>query len=907
MANPLENIQNGELTKGLTKFNDELVRTGKEMTKVLETAKKLDTDIGKLNKSTKTQAEKQKTLNENTKKATSLQQERVKIEKQIHQVFVKSIAQTEKNNRVLQKGKVLTQQRAKDSKDMARLLLAEKGSTKQLSAVVTILNTRLSKVNQTTADGKKRADLLRSAINRLNGKITAQGTAMAKQKRNIGNYGSALQGIGIKAKAAAVRFAGALGLTSAIFLFINAIKNTFRRIRQFDAAMQNIAGILGVTRSELSGVEKTIKKVASQSIKTSNEVAKLAEVLFTLGKTREEVIDMLEPVNNLAIGLQTTSENAAELLGQTLNAFGKGSESAAEFADIIANMRTSTALNFQRIQEALGFLAPTANALNLTLGKTGALIGILQDNGVKASRAGALLNTSFARLVGKGLDLNGALELINTSTDKVKTSSDLFGKRAFGLGLILADNVDRIKSLGDEFDNLSGGSLKVLTDEQLKSMDSQLKILDSTWEKFVLDIDSGSGVIAVSVRGLVKLLITAIDGLQFLGKSNKEIFDAWRKDAQEIAQEDALGQSLINDRKEVENIAKSLIDKGVPALEANNRAVNLLRVSYFKLIGFGVENVDQIEKQIAALDKLIVVTVEKGRVEEETEKERKKREKAEKDASIEKEKFILFERDNRLKAAQDLIDIRQKEEELADKSIDAELKRIEDESIEELRIDALKVDQKIKNAIRLQNEEKKIEEQRRQQKLQSLAVIASVFGQESAIGKAAIALQQADAIKSNLISLGVISAKQAEGTAKSAAAAPFPFNIPLIAGTIAQFIGIFKTFQKSKVPAFADGTEDAPGGIAELAERGKEMIENPDGKIWMAENRGLYNLEKGSKVHTNKETQAKLDNGDVVKELRLTRKAINNIPQPIYKNGSKIAERRGNYWVNYRNSKNRLN
>ena len=70
-------------------------------------------------------------------------------------------------------------------------------------------------------------------------------------------------------------------------------------------------------------MEQAITFVSKSSIKTSTEVAKLATTLFTLGKTKEEVKLLLAPVNNLAIAFRVSSDQAADFLGQTLNAFGK--------------------------------------------------------------------------------------------------------------------------------------------------------------------------------------------------------------------------------------------------------------------------------------------------------------------------------------------------------------------------------------------------------------------------------------------------------------------------------------------------------------------------------------------------------------------------------------------------------
>ena len=839
--------------------------------------------------------------------------ERIKIKEQQRAVLVKNLVVEEKSNVILQKGKLLLQQQQAELKLLLKAKNAERGSTAQLNAVVAILNKRLASVNQTTVAGKQKADLLRGSIDKLNAKITAQGTAMSKQKRNIGNYSSALAGVGGKVKALAMQFAGALGLTSAVFLFIGALKNTFQRIKDFDSAMQNMAGITNTSREELSEVEETIKRVASQSIKTSNEVAKLAEVLFTLGKSKEEVINMLAPVNNLAIGLQTTSENAAELLGQTLNAFGRGSESAAEFADIIANMRTSTALNFQRIEEALGYLAPTAKALNITLGRTGAIIGVLQDNGVKASRAGALLNTSFARLVGKGITLEQALEQINTSTNKVGTASDLFGKRAFGLGLILADNVDRVNELGEEFDNLSGGSLKKLTDEQLKSMDSQLKILDSTWEKFVLDIDSGKGVISAAVLGVVKGLTVAIEFLGDLGKTNQEIFDELRAQAKIIAGEDTLAQAFIDDRKEVENIAKSLIEKGVPAIEANKRAAQGLILQYQRLIGYGVDNSDQINKQIDALRKFTDTTVVKTQ-------EQIDAEEAAKDATIkaakEREKTELEVQRNIIKSRQkeidDYIDA-QKEKFKSDQELYSDIEKMMDEDTDNYykkldnEVDAtIEANaKKLNNAKESAKQEKELTEELTEAKRELIQQgVDTIFDiNSSALTRKS---EQLEAEKTLLLSNDKLTTEQREqieaeyelkqqeiakkqkaadkvqaavsvgiSTAESlvkiklkiaemtAAAALNPLLLPLIPLVAAQipFVLASAGLSLAAIAAFSEGTENAPDRFIAGDKKGggaaRELMFLKDGSTLMVDKPTYFEGSKfkGATIKSNTETE----------------------------------------------------
>ena len=415
-------------------------------------------------------------------------------------------------------GNVLLNEQLKQQNRINRQTITENnkvfGSYKNLSTRLIRLRKEYKDLaaaeKQNTKEGKK----LISTIRTLDSRLKKIDKTVGQSQRNVGNYTSAWGKLGNTIK----RGLGAAGIIGGVQLITRALRDSFNRIKQFDKELTNIAAISGLTRKELKGLESTILAVSGASIKTSNEVAQLATVLFTLGKTEQEVKLLIKPINDLSIALGSTSEETADFLGQTLNAFGKGAESGQEFADIIANVRKSTSLNFQRIKDALGFVAPTANALNLTLGRTSALIGVLQDNGIKSARAGRLLSTSFLRLASDGKSLGDALDEINeaqdTGVDRLKIleiASESFGKESAALALILANNRDRVDELANSFDNLSEGSLKDLTDTQLESLDAKIKILDSTFERFLLRIENGEGSIGSFFKSFVVGLTELID------------------------------------------------------------------------------------------------------------------------------------------------------------------------------------------------------------------------------------------------------------------------------------------------------------------------------------------------------------------------------------------------------------
>lgn len=355
---------------------------------------------------------------------------------------------------------------------------------------------------------------LRQRVLQLNQALVKADAAAGQFNRNVGNYPR-----GLRLAAGALRsFAGAFGFTSGIFLFAAAIKDALNRVREFDKAMQNIAGVLRTSREDIADLEAEIIRVAGSSIKTSREVAGLTESLVTLGKSKEEIKDLLEPVNDLGIALNTTGDKAAEFLVQTLNAFGAGSDEASEYADIIATIRTSTTLDFQRMADSFQYLTPISRILNKDLAYTGAIIGVLADNGLKAEQGARLLGTAQQKLAKQNISLVDALEQINDAQaqgvkelDLLALASDLFGKQAAKVGVILANNSDRLEENAQAIRD-NGGALDDLVNEQLKSLDANLKILDSTWEEYILTVENGNGTIANGFKEQIQGL-TAIIGL----------------------------------------------------------------------------------------------------------------------------------------------------------------------------------------------------------------------------------------------------------------------------------------------------------------------------------------------------------------------------------------------------------
>jgi len=333
---------------------------------------------------------------------------------------------------------------------------------------------------------KKTRSQIREASNDLAG-LTKAGTRF--RDKMAGSMNSALRTM-------AVQF---VGVTAAMRLFGNA----FKTIGNFDQQMTKLAAITGSTREEIEALSESAKDLGRITVFTAGQVGELQVALTKLGFSKDEILASQKAILGLAQATGEDLAKSAQVAAGTVRAFNLDASETTRVADVMTKAFNSSALNLEKFENAMKSVGPVAGAAGASIERTTALLGTLVDRNVDASTAGTSLRRIFIKLAESGMTFDEAMNEISTSTNKTKTSFDLFGARAVTAGLILASSGDKAEELARKLEKAKGETDKT-AEAMGESFVNKAKAAKSAWEGFILEIEDGEGVMSKFVHGVLE-------------------------------------------------------------------------------------------------------------------------------------------------------------------------------------------------------------------------------------------------------------------------------------------------------------------------------------------------------------------------------------------------------------------
>lgn len=356
-------------------------------------------------------------------------------------------------------------------------------------------------------------------------------TKTSGAEKGLDNVGNAADKSGKKAEQASKSFLG-LGRTftaiargfvivKSFQLLSQAIGGAIRVSAQFELAMNKVRATTKATEKQFDELKQAARELALGTMFTATQVAELQLAYSKLGFTTEEILNATEATLDLATATGEDLAGAADVVGSTIRGFNLDAVEAGRVADIMAASFTSSALSLESFRQSMKTVAPIANAANIGLEETTAMLSVLADSGLRGTRAATGLKNLLSQLANPTSDLaqflgytvnnaEGAAmafeELSKSNVDLAKATG-LTDERSKAAFLTLIRGKDAVKALTEAYKE-SRGAAEEMADTVEESVSIKLDKFFSAIEVFA---ESNSGALMVSIGRLLDEITTFIN------------------------------------------------------------------------------------------------------------------------------------------------------------------------------------------------------------------------------------------------------------------------------------------------------------------------------------------------------------------------------------------------------------
>ena len=264
-------------------------------------------------------------------------------------------------------------------------------------------------------------------------------------------------------------------------------KSAFDTFSKFEDSMTRVRAVTGASADEIKILTSEAKRLGATTQFTALQIADLQLVLGRKGFDPTAIKNMEGAILDLALATGEDLSLAAETVANSINAFNLESDEAGRVANTLASAAANSSIQLSTFATAFGHAGASAKAVGVDVEELSAMMGVLMDNGIKASKAGTGLRKMFGRLNEEGIPFGITLEKLASGQMSLNDATELVGITAANQLLILAQQKDEVNKLTTEY-KTNTTALAEMTDLMGKTSKAKVAIMNSAIEGMKLEI-----------------------------------------------------------------------------------------------------------------------------------------------------------------------------------------------------------------------------------------------------------------------------------------------------------------------------------------------------------------------------------------------------------------------------------
>ena len=246
----------------------------------------------------------------------------------------------------------------------------------------------------------------------------------------------------------------------------------------FEDGMMKVAVVTGATETQMKLLEGTARDLGKTTQFTASEFAELQLILGRKGFDPSQIMGMQEAIADLALATGEDLTIAAETVSASIKVFNLEATDSASVANTLAMAAANSSIQLNTFSTAFGHAGASANSVGVSVEHLSAMMGVLMDNGIKASKAGTGLRSIFMELNKEGIPFNETLEQMASGQMSLNDAQELVGKTAANQLLILSNNLDKVNELTNSYET-NTTALEEMADKMESSTKGKIKKMQS--------------------------------------------------------------------------------------------------------------------------------------------------------------------------------------------------------------------------------------------------------------------------------------------------------------------------------------------------------------------------------------------------------------------------------------------
>lgn len=219
----------------------------------------------------------------------------------------------------------------------------------------------------------------------------------------------------VKGGLVAVGKMGAAALAATTTAVVGLGASSIKTGMDFDASMSNVAAISGATGKDYDALREKAKEMGATTQFSASEAADAMGYMAMAGWKTGDMLDGIGGIMSLAAASGEDLATTSDIVTDALTAFGLSAKDSGHFADVLAAASSNANTNVSMLGESFKYVAPVAGSMGYSAEDVSVALGLMANNGIKASQAGTALRTLMTNMAKPTKTMAGAMDTLGIS------------------------------------------------------------------------------------------------------------------------------------------------------------------------------------------------------------------------------------------------------------------------------------------------------------------------------------------------------------------------------------------------------------------------------------------------------------------------------------------------------------